>query len=115
MRSERRVAIALVLSLLLQLLAPVGVAACTGAGHDAMAAPAGMAHADSAPSHDCCGDEPAHTVCTDGACAIGAGAAVSLPSPLGVPVLPARSPQRGSVAVILPEAPPALPFRPPIA
>lgn len=120
MRQRARIVMVLVLSLLMQALAPVAFASCMGAKPATLLQMQSHAHhpavkAPGQPTHDCCAGGAMRADCAGSDCASGPCLSVSIPVTRPDGVVVTRAPHVAAVPVFLPTAPPAFRFRPPIA
>jgi hypothetical protein len=127
MSTRLRIVTLLVLSLLLQAVAPLAFASCThpaspppaasdsmqGHAHHAMPADAPAKAAN--PAHACCGGDGADDRCAAGDCAMGGCLSVMVPVSLSSGAVAMPAAETVALAVQLPSPPITFHFRPPIA
>jgi hypothetical protein len=127
MSTRSRIVIGLVLSLLLQAMAPLSFAACAhGAPQPAVTGEAMPGHAHHAmpadgpgqamdAAHACCGGDGPDDRCAGGDCARGGCLSVMMPVSLSSTVVAMPAAEAVAFAVQLPSPPLTFHFRPPIA
>lgn len=127
MSTQLRIVTGLVLSLLLQAVAPLSLAACThpapqpavtgdimpGHAHHAMPADEPGQAMDAA--HACCGGDGPDDRCAGGDCVMGGCLSVMMPVSLSSTVVAKPATEAVALAVQLPSPPLTFHFRPPIA
>lgn len=127
MSTRSRIVTGLVLSLLLQAVAPLSLAACTHPapqpavtgdampGHAHHAMPADGPEQAMAAAHACCGGDDSDDRCAGGDCARGGCLSVMVPVSLPSTVVAMSAAEAVAFAVQLPSPPLTFHFRPPIA
>jgi hypothetical protein len=127
MSTRLRIVTGLVLSLLLQAVAPLSFATCTHLdsqpamtgdampGHAAHAMPADGAGQAMDAAHACCGGDSPDDRCSGGDCAMGGCLSVMMPVALYSTVVAMPAAEAVALTVLFPSPPLAFHFRPPIA